>query len=79
MLLKQSAPDSIKLQQTLHFTDSELLYVNNIGAGEGLLVLGGSSGDKIPFYDNFPKDTKLYKAMSTSFSETQAIMESSKN
>lgn len=77
MLLKQSASDSIKLQETLHFTDSELIYVNNIGAGEGLMVLGGK--DKIPFYDRFPKDTKLYKAMSTSFSETQAIMENQKN
>lgn len=76
MLLKQSASDSIKLQETLHFTDSELIYVNNIGAGEGLMVLGGK--DKIPFYDRFPKDTKLYKAMSTSFSETQAIMENKK-
>ncbi|MCH5199718.1 MAG: DUF87 domain-containing protein [Oscillospiraceae bacterium] len=73
ILLKQSASDSLKLQDTLHFTDSELLYVNNIGAGEGLIVLGGK--DKIPFYDRFPKDTMLYKAMSTSFSETQAIME----
>lgn len=77
MLLKQSASDSIKLQETLHFTDSELIYVNNIGAGEGLMVLGGK--DKIPFYDRFPKDTKLYKAMSTSFSETQAIMDNQKN
>lgn len=76
MLLKQSASDSIKLQETLHFTDSELIYVNNIGSGEGLMVLGGK--DKIPFYDRFPKDTKLYKAMSTSFSETQAIMENKK-
>ncbi len=77
MLLKQSPADSIKLQETLHFTDSELIYVNNIGAGEGLMVLGGK--DKIPFYDRFPKDTKLYKAMSTSFSETQAIIEKGKN
>ena len=76
MLLKQSPADSIKLQETLHFTDSELIYVNNIGAGEGLMVLGGK--DKIPFYDRFPKDTGLYKAMSTSFSETQAIMENKK-
>lgn len=77
MLLKQSPADSIKLQETLHFTDSELIYVNNIGAGEGLMVLGGK--DKIPFYDRFPKDTNLYKAMSTSFSETQAIMENQKS
>ena len=73
MLLKQSPADSIKLQETLHFTDSELFYVNNIGAGEGLMVLG--SKDKIPFWDKFPKDTKLYKSMSTSFSETQALMD----
>lgn len=73
MLLKQSPADSIKLQDTLHFTDSELFYVNNIGAGEGLMVLGGK--DKIPFYDKFPTDTKLYRSMSTSFSETQALME----
>lgn len=73
MLLKQSPADSIKLQDTLQFTDSELFYVNNIGAGEGLMVLG--SKDKIPFWDKFPKDTKLYKSMSTSFSETQALMD----
>lgn len=76
MLLKQSPADSIKLQETLHFTDNELFYVNNIGAGEGLMVLG--SKDKIPFWDKFPKDTKLYKSMSTSFSETQALMEKNK-
>lgn len=74
MLLKQAPADARELQKTLHFTDSELFYVNNIGAGEGLMVLGGK--DKIPFYDKFPTDTRLYKSMTTSFSETQALMAS---
>ena len=46
-LLKQSPSDSLKLQNVLHFTDSELFYVNNVNSGEGLMVLG--SGDKTKF------------------------------
>ena len=72
LLLKQSPSDSLKLQEVLHFTESEIFYCRNTGSGEGLLVLGGK--DKIPFYDKFPADTQLYKSMSTSFSETQAVM-----
>ena len=75
-LLKQSPSDSLKLQNVLHFTDSELFYVNNVNSGEGLMVLG--SGDKIPFYDRFPRDTRLYKSMTTSFSETQAMLSKGK-
>lgn len=71
-LLKQSDSDAEKLRDVLHFTESELFYVKNVDKGEGLLVLGGQ--DKIPFYDKFPRDTKLYHSMSTSFSETQAMM-----
>ena len=71
-LLKQSPADSLKLQEVMNFTDSELFYVNNVNAGEGLMVLGGK--DKIPFYDKFPRDTELYKSMSTNFSETQALI-----
>lgn len=76
LLLKQSASDSLRLQDTLHFTDSELFYVNNVGPGEGIMVLGGK--DKIPFYDKFPTDTQLYSNMTTNFSETQALMQASK-
>ena len=67
MYLKQSPADSIRLMDTLHYTESEISFVNNVGQGEGLLVLGGK--DKIPFYDKFPKDTALYRSMSTNFAE----------
>ena len=70
VLLKQSASDSLQLKEALHFTESELSFVNNVGSGEGLLIIGG---DKIPFYDRFPADTKLYRAMSTAFSETREM------
>ena len=46
--------------------------MNDTPPGHGILVLGGK--DKIPFYDEFPKDTKLYTMMSTSFSETANMM-----
>ena len=72
VLLKQNPTDAAKLQDVLHFTDSEIQYVNDTPPGHGILVLGGK--DKIPFYDEFPKDTKLYSMISTAFSETANMM-----
>ena len=71
VLLKQNPTDAAKLQDILNFTDSEIHYCKDTPPGCGVLVLGGK--DKIPFYDEFPKDTKLYRLISTSFSETAAI------
>ena len=73
VLLKQNPTDAAKLQDILHFTDSEIQYVNDTPAGHGILVLGGK--DKIPFYDEFPKDTELYSKMTTNFSETAKMLE----
>lgn len=73
VLLKQNPTDAAKLQDILHFTDSEIQYVNDTPAGHGILVLGGKT--KIPFYDEFPKDTKLYSMMATNFSETAKMLQ----
>ena len=73
VLLKQNPIDAAKLQDILHFTDSEIQYVNDTPAGHGILVLGGKT--KIPFYDEFPKDTKLYSMMTTNFSETAKMLQ----
>ena len=72
-LLKQNPTDAAKLQDILHFTDSEIQYVNDTPPGHGILVLGGK--DKIPFYDEFPKDTELYSKMTTNFSETAKMLQ----
>lgn len=71
-LLKQNSTDAAKLQDILHLTDSEIKYVKDTPAGHGMLVLGGK--DKIPFYDEFPRDTQLYGMMSTNFSETAKML-----
>lgn len=71
ILLKQAPADIIQLKETLKFNDSEIKFVSNVKSGQGLLVLGGT--DKIPFYDEFPKDTELYKRINTSFAETAAL------
>ena len=73
VLLKQNPTDAAKLQDILHFTDSEIQYVNDTPAGHGILVLGGKT--KIPFYDEFPRDTKLYSMMTTNFSETAKMLQ----
>ena len=73
VLLKQNPTDAAKLQDILHFTDSEIQYVNDTPAGHGILVLCGKT--KIPFYDEFPKDTKLYSMMTTNFSETAKMLQ----
>lgn len=73
VLLKQNPTDAAKLQDILHFTDSEIQYVNDTPAGHGILVFGGKT--KIPFYDEFPKDTKLYSMMTTNFSETAKMLQ----
>ena len=72
VLLKQNPTDAAKLQDVLNINDSEIQFVNDVPAGHGLLILGGKT--KIPFYDEFPKDTTLYSLMSTNFSETMKIL-----
>jgi hypothetical protein len=41
-------------------------YITNVGAGKGLIKVGSSI---VPFENNFPKNTELYKLMTTKLSE----------
>lgn len=77
VLLKQNPTDAAKLQDVLNINDSEIQFVNDVPAGHGLLILGGKT--KIPFYDEFPKDTKLYSLMTTNFSETMQMLHDDEN
>ena len=61
-MLNQAASDRNILAQRLGISPQELAHITNSDAGEGLLFFG----DKIiPFVDNFPTDTKLYRVMTT--------------
>jgi hypothetical protein len=70
ILLKQSPADLQKLKDTMKLSEEEASHVRNVPVGHGLMVLGGA--DKVPFYDEFPKDTELYRRISTNFTEKLA-------
>lgn len=66
MMLRQSADDSKLLAERLHISDHQLSHITQSNEGEGLLVFGNTM---IPFIDRFPKDTELYRIMTTKPSE----------
>ena len=61
-LLNQAPTDRQELSELLGISDTQLSYVSNAEAGKGLLLCAGSI---VPFEDKFPKDTELYKLMTT--------------
>ncbi len=65
-LLNQAGGDREILSKQLNISPHQLSYVTNSGAGEGLLIYGSII---IPFIDHFPKDTELYKIMTTKLEE----------
>ena len=59
--------DSVKtvlvlLAKLLNISDTQLSYITNVDAGHGLIKVGSSL---VPFANKFPKNTKLYKLMTT--------------
>lgn len=62
IMLRQSAKDREILAASLGISTEQLSYITNSDPGEGLIYYGGTI---IPFVDKFPKDTKLYKIMTT--------------
>ena len=68
-LLNQAATDRIELAKLLGTSETQLSYVTNADAGKGLLKCAGNI---VPFENHFPKDTKLYKVMTTKPKETIA-------
>ena len=70
-MLNQAAGDREILAKHLTISPHQLSFVTNSGEGEGLLFFGNVI---IPFVDKFPKDTKLYRVMTTKPDETQATL-----
>ena len=61
-MLNQAAGDRQILAKHLNISPHQLSYVTHSGEGEGLLFYGNVI---LPFIDRFPKDTELYKIMTT--------------
>ncbi len=67
-MLNQSGPDCERLAEVLGISENQMHYISNVPAGQGLLKIGGSL---IPFSNEFPKDTELYRLMTTKPSDLQ--------
>ncbi|XID93366.1 VirB4-like conjugal transfer ATPase, CD1110 family [Paenibacillaceae bacterium WGS1546] len=62
VMLNQSSTDRKELAELLNISDLQLSYITNVDAGNGLMKIGSSL---VPFSDQFPRDTMLYKLMTT--------------
>ena len=61
-MLNQAGGDRQILAKQLGISTHQLSYVTHSGEGEGLLFYGSTI---LPFVDHFPKNTELYRIMST--------------
>ena len=68
-MLNQAGGDREILAKQLNISPHQLSYVTHSGEGEGLLFYGNTI---LPFIDRFPKDTRLYKMMTTKPGEAQS-------
>ncbi|MBR0490764.1 MAG: DUF87 domain-containing protein [Clostridia bacterium] len=66
IMLNQATTDRLELAKLLNISDEELSYITNVDAGHGLIKIGNFL---IPFVNKFPKDTELYRLMTTKLNE----------
>ncbi len=69
VMLNQAASDRQKLAELLNISNEQMSYITNADAGCGLIKYGSSL---VPFVNKFPKDTRLYKLMTTKPGEDYA-------
>lgn len=62
LMLNQSSIDKMKLANILNISPTQLSYITNSDPGRGLIYTGKTI---VPFIDQFPTNTKLYKVMTT--------------
>ena len=62
VMLNQAASDREKLADKLNISEEQLGYITNAEAGCGLIRYGSAL---VPFKNRFPKNTELYRLMTT--------------
>ena len=68
MLTENGIEQAKILAERLNISQEQLKYVTNSAPGEGLLFFENII---LPFVDHFPKDTQLYRLMTTKLEETK--------
>ena len=66
IMLNQAATDRMRLAEVMKISESQMAYFTNTEAGHGLAKIGGAF---VPFVNKLPKDTELYRMMTTKFGE----------
>ena len=66
-MLNQAAGDREILAQHLGISPHQLRFVTRVGEGQGLIFYGNLI---MPFVDHFPKDTQMYRIMTTKLTES---------
>jgi len=67
ILMLSQGPGREKLQELLKIPEESMQYITNAVAGSGLMFAGRYG--ITPFKDDFPRNTELYKLMTTRFGE----------
>lgn len=67
LLFNQAATDRENLASLLKISQAQLSYITNAKSGHGLIKVGG---DIVPFVNDFPTDTMLYRLMTSKPGET---------
>ena len=68
IMLNQSAPDREELAPLMNISPTQIGYIDNAPSGQGVMRVGPNI---IPFVNRFPRDTELYRLMTTKPSESQ--------
>ncbi|MDJ0306755.1 VirB4-like conjugal transfer ATPase, CD1110 family [Dehalobacter sp.] len=70
VMLNQASTDRMELARLLNISDLQLSYITNVDAGNGLIKVGSSL---VPFTDQFPHNTRLYRLMTTKLGEQAEV------
>ncbi len=62
VMLNQNGSDKYDLSKLLNITENQTEFFTNVEAGHGLMKIGGHF---IPYVNEFPKNTLLYRLMTT--------------
>ena len=71
-MIKQNVTQ-IELAKLLNISDQQLSFIKNVDAGHGLIKVGGAI---VPFINDFPKDTELYRVLTTKPQEMEYVLAS---
>lgn len=62
IMLNQAAINRVELAKLLSISDNQLSYITNVEEGSGLIKVGSTL---VPFENKFPRNTDLYRLMTT--------------